>query len=88
MDWDAFNNRAQTNGKGRSPRRRRRHAVELTATFACALLVTLSLVLPAFAAGASNDAQTESTTVAATTDNSSPSSSNENVSGGGYLSGR
>ena len=83
MDWDAFNNRAQTNGKGRPPRRRRRHAVELTATFACALLVTLSLVLPAFAAGASNDNQTESTTVAATTDNSSSSSSNENVSGGG-----
>ena len=73
MNWDAFNNRAQTNGK-RS---------ELTATCACALLVTLSLVLPAFAAGASNDAQTESTTVAATTDNSSSSSSNENVSGGG-----
>lgn len=63
--------------------RRHRHAVELTATCACALLVTLSLVLPAFAAGASNDAQTESTTVAATTDNSSSSSSNENVSGGG-----
>lgn len=82
MYWDAFNNRAQTNGKGRAPRRRR-HAVELTATCACALLVTLSLVLPAFAAGASNDAQTESTTVAATTDDSSSSSSNKNVSGGG-----
>ena len=40
-------------------------------------------MLPAFAAGASNDAQTESATVAATTDNSSSSSSNENVSGGG-----
>jgi hypothetical protein len=82
MNWDAFNNRAQTNGKRRVPRRHR-HAVELTATCACALLVTLSLVLPAFAAGASNDAQTESTTVAATTDNPSSSSSNENVSGGG-----
>lgn len=82
MNWDAFKNRAQTNGKKRMPRRHR-HAVELTATCACALLVTLSLVLPAFAAGASNDAQTESTTVAATTDNSSSSSSNENVSGGG-----
>ena len=82
MNWDAFKNRAQTNGKKRMPRRHR-HAVELTATCACALLVTLSLVLPAFAAGASNDAQTESATVAATTDNSSSSSSNENVSGGG-----
>jgi len=82
MNWDAFKNRAQTNGKRRMPRRHR-HAVELTATCACALLVTLSLVLPAFAAGASNDAQTESATVAATTDNSSSSSSNENVSGGG-----
>lgn len=57
MNWDAFNNRAQTNGKRRMPRRHR-HAVELAATCACALLVTLSLVLPAFAAGASNDNQT------------------------------
>lgn len=65
------------------------HAFELTATCLSALLVTLSLVLPSFASGVSNN-QTDVPSAIAQTDDSSSSSqdssSSENVAGGGCLS--
>lgn len=64
------------------------HAFELTATCLSALLVTLSLVLPSFASGVSNN-QTDVPSAIAQTDDSSSSSqdssSSENSLGGGSL---
>ena len=88
MDWDASKENARSHGRRRIKKSKGFHVLELTATCFSALLITLSLVLPAFASGVSSD-QSESSGVAAQNDDSSSSfqdsSSSENVAGGGAL---
>lgn len=87
MNWDASKEHARPHSRRSIQKSKEFHALELTATCFSALLITLSLVLPAFASGVSSD-QSESSSVAAQTDDSSgssqDSSSSENVAGGHF----
>jgi hypothetical protein len=89
MNWDASREHARPHGRRRIQKSKGFHVLELTATCLSALLLTLSLVLPAFASGVSSD-QSESSGLAAQIDDSSSSfqdsSSSENVAGGGHFS--
>lgn len=86
MKRHASKSRAQANVK-REVSHGRRHAVGLTAACVCTLLVTLSLVLPAFAAGASNDAQSRLASDAAVTDASTSSPEQKNARGASHDEG-
>lgn len=86
MNWDASKEHARPHSRRSIQKSQKFHALELTATCLSALLITLSLVLPAFASGVSSD-QSGSSDIAVQTDDSSSSSqdssSSENGLGGG-----